>query len=659
VSDDPENMKNVVEPTSPSPEQEQKPASEPEATIPKLSEALAEEEQSQEKLPKKAGFIQRVTGALHLRPGLNRKTGQLPPAVEKYLSIDQPVASTPEVRQENKPETDVPTASVATGETATDEKGQRSPYEGSIFDLLAQVQKGGLLHDELPEAEKKAEEPVSDKTELPQMPSPESEPTLPPSLLNTTGSDSGVGGPTPQDIMPTSTLASRLWGLQELPSDLDKLPPSEPETMPSPDEKGQSEPQESGDKRSFFDRLKGQRGEEKDANPLQIDDDEVIDRITRTTGTLHAPSDSSMPGRPSRVSRVPDELQPVPQDEKEDSDTSRFTYFPQEGNEPAPNAPGEAVVDSKPISSFHQEPLANQPASDTGSNQEVAPFPYPGEGWIPPQTPVRGTSVSTQNQSSVENTTPSMGESFDIDQFLGVSKTDVQPEQKESLPQEENALPGPNLEEIRSIALAESEEGEIAALPSPEALPEEAAAVSTERKTSKKGRSWWASLSTFEKILLGITVLLITSIAVIAIITANNFGTHKPEATIQPTTTPSALPHPAFIILPGGWSFALNPSGLDTPLNASGTGAWLQGSEVRRVVELPWNKQTEAVIHSFVTGDPIQLVFDNNTTITYKVQQILRVGATDTSILTDVKPSLAVILAGENSDNRWVIIGMP
>jgi hypothetical protein len=656
VSDDPDANKNSAESTNPSSEEGQKPASGEEASIFKLRQSLAGEEQEQEKLPQKTGFLQRVTDALHLRPAIDRETGQLSPVEEKGTRVNQQVESPHDTQQENIPGADASTAPSETEETMTGEIDQKSPWEGSIFDMLAQIQKGGLGKEELPEADTPVSEPLSSGTEVNQLSGPESEITLPPSPGQETGPQPAIGGLTHQDDeMTTSSLASRLWGLEELSSDLDRFPPAEPKTTPFLDETAEVEPQEREEKRSFFDRRKGQHSDEKDTKPLQIDDNEVMDRIMRTAGALHEPPASLMPGRSSRGSRT----QPDLPEEKESPEASRFTYYPQEEAEEAPNLPGGPAVDTNVVSPSVKEPPANQPTPDAGKKEDALPISSPGEGRVPPEAPAEGIPVLSGNPPYIEETPPAWGKPLDFDQLLAVSRPEVQPEQEETTPAKEESWHDSNLDDIRSIALAQPDEEETAALPSPEVLPEEETPASSEPKTPKKQGSWWASLSTFEKILLGITGLLIASIAVIAVLTASIFGPHNPAGTIQPTITPSELPHPSSIILPGGWSFPLQGSTLVTPLTVPGSGAWLEGSEVRRVVEIPWNKQSEAVAHSLVPGDPIQLVFDDNTKIIYKVQQVLRVSATDTSILTDVKPSLAIILSGENADKRWVIIATP
>lgn len=84
----------------------------------------------------------------------------------------------------------------------------------------------------------------------------------------------------------------------------------------------------------------------------------------------------------------------------------------------------------------------------------------------------------------------------------------------------------------------------------------------------------------------------------------------------------------------------------------------MSGTQVRRVVALPWSRQTEAVIRSFQTGDEIRLFFSNNQTILYKVSEVKQVPVNDVSILSDTQSSLAVILYQIGSSQRWVVIAI-
>ena len=659
MSDDPENEKMRVESTSPNPGQEQKTGEGNETPVSKLRETLVVgEENNQEQPPKKASLFKRVTGALRLNTA--PKHYQTPPFVEETPSADQPAASTQPALSDNMPEADVPPASSETGETSTGENLSKSSWEGSIFDLLAQVQKGGLGHEELPETEKTASDTaLADKPEVPQLPAPENQSTFAlPSGKEETGGKPAPGSKTSGGMMTTSTLASRLWGLQELPTDPEELTSSHAETESGPGATTSAETQENEAKRSFLERLKGQRKEE-DTESLPLDDDALFNRINRATSPLHAPPDSLTPGRVSRGNIARGKLQ---SDQDEGEDAGLFTFFPQDETEAPASIPGHAADGSDTVAPFFNDQPGNQPPN-AHSTDNVSPFVSPEEGSIPSERLAGDHPESVENPSSISEVAGSTGgASFDIDQFLAVASPEAHSGQEEALADDEQAWPGADIENIRSIALAQSENGEKDALSNSDSSLKQAASASAKQRKGNKLIAWWTSLSTLYKIILGIAVLLNVFMAAIVIFIVstsrpNNSGVVPVQ--LQPTLTPSALPHPVSVILPGGWSFALEASTLNTPLTIPGSGAWLQGSEIRRVIELPWNKQTEAVAHTFVQGDSIKLIFDDNTSLIYLFQEIRRVNATDTSVLTDVKPSLAIILSGESSTSRWVIIALP
>jgi hypothetical protein len=128
---------------------------------------------------------------------------------------------------------------------------------------------------------------------------------------------------------------------------------------------------------------------------------------------------------------------------------------------------------------------------------------------------------------------------------------------------------------------------------------------------------------------------------------------------IAPRALPADVPFPTGVTLPGGWYFKLEKStfadGKWKPVKSE----WLEGTELRRVIALPWSPQTEAVVQTFQKGDQVNLYLSNKDAIRYEVTSIERVLVGNVDILTDSKPSLVIILFKENSDERWVVICRP
>lgn len=176
-----------------------------------------------------------------------------------------------------------------------------------------------------------------------------------------------------------------------------------------------------------------------------------------------------------------------------------------------------------------------------------------------------------------------------------------------------------------------------------------------------KPRPWYRRLSPLQIGLISlIVVLLITVIGVAAFSLFPRQVAQLPivaPPTVEPTQTlvPST-PYPIGIELTGGWIFSLGHNTLVDGKWVPQGGEWLDGSVVRRVVAIPWSRQTEAVFQSFQKGDTIRLYFSNKQIITYKVSQVEQVAVNDTSILSDTHPSLVVILYQTGAATRWVII---
>jgi len=163
-------------------------------------------------------------------------------------------------------------------------------------------------------------------------------------------------------------------------------------------------------------------------------------------------------------------------------------------------------------------------------------------------------------------------------------------------------------------------------------------------------------------------LVLILAVAVIALIifmaTLFSQSPHQQPApvvvspTLQATVT-LAYPVPIGLHLPGGWSFDLKVGSLvDGKWNPQ-TSEWLEGTEIRRVIAIPWNKQLEAVFQTFTTSDIISLDISNGDKVDYKVKSVTQVPVTDSSVLYDTSPSLAIVLIDPTADTRWVIVAVP
>jgi len=170
-------------------------------------------------------------------------------------------------------------------------------------------------------------------------------------------------------------------------------------------------------------------------------------------------------------------------------------------------------------------------------------------------------------------------------------------------------------------------------------------------------------LSGIEKSLAVLLILAVVSVS--GLIVYLYMMSHQPgliPGVVAPTQTAtpfSGTPVPNGILLPGGWHFKLDTGTMVEGKWNPQTSEWLDGTEIRRDVAIPWNKQIEAVIMTFQPGDIIQLEMNNGDNLEYKVVSVSEVSASDTSILYDVKQSLAIILYQADAEKRWVVIAEP
>ena len=173
-----------------------------------------------------------------------------------------------------------------------------------------------------------------------------------------------------------------------------------------------------------------------------------------------------------------------------------------------------------------------------------------------------------------------------------------------------------------------------------------------------------------EELLVGAAILFgLLVFATISLVTINSiflplmktFRTSGSASNIQMSQVERINPaiYPSSLKLPGGWVFALQESTIKDGLWEPVAAEYLKGTTVRRVVAIPWSKQTEAVITTFEKGDEILLFMNNNDIKGYQVQEVKEIPREDTSIFTDTRSSLVVILYNPEAASRWVVISKP
>lgn len=167
-----------------------------------------------------------------------------------------------------------------------------------------------------------------------------------------------------------------------------------------------------------------------------------------------------------------------------------------------------------------------------------------------------------------------------------------------------------------------------------------------------------ARLTVLQKILLAEVVLLVVLLPFLAFAALTAPKAENPVVVFpMPHALPEGVPYPIGLTLTGGWRFDLQKSTFVDGNWKPGGSEWLEGTEVRRVVALPWNPQTDAVVRTFQLGDPVTLTLSNQDEVQYNIVSIERRTSTEADFLADRKLSLVILLYDEQSEDRWVITG--
>ena len=156
-------------------------------------------------------------------------------------------------------------------------------------------------------------------------------------------------------------------------------------------------------------------------------------------------------------------------------------------------------------------------------------------------------------------------------------------------------------------------------------------------------------------IYLTFTFLGVVMAVILAFLMFNAYQQSRP----QPVQEVSNLPYPVAVSLPGGWSFNLGIGTLQAGKWEPSGAEWLEGTEVCRWVSLPWSRQLEAVLRTLNPNDPIELVMSNNDKLVYGVYAVAEMTPEEIQKQDPNSPCLLLILAGSDSEKRWVLTAVP
>lgn len=197
-----------------------------------------------------------------------------------------------------------------------------------------------------------------------------------------------------------------------------------------------------------------------------------------------------------------------------------------------------------------------------------------------------------------------------------------------------------------------------------------------------------ASMVLLPCILVMVTYFLLDSpppeIAVIPTVTPTVTSTASPTASPIPSptsTTEPIVPTPIIQNTPTPTDFIINnesiPAKSHDPASIEiagltyvlGTGQikngvwqpqaaeWLSGSDLRRVIAIPYDHQTVDILTSIPPGSTSKVRLRSGEIVEYKIEGTYRVQRQQIEILAEKKPSMVIILSGEDSIERTIIVG--
>lgn len=176
----------------------------------------------------------------------------------------------------------------------------------------------------------------------------------------------------------------------------------------------------------------------------------------------------------------------------------------------------------------------------------------------------------------------------------------------------------------------------------------------------------------------GLPPAAVTSVAATATAAAATPATAAPAPTATATLTASGAVSPA---VASSSAFALgldeaaaganDPASLEIAGNTfalgagrpqggvwqpAGGGEWLEGTELRRVVAIPYSADLAAAVGRLRAGDEVRLRLRSGEVVRYQVAEVARVRRHQIEVLAERRPSLVVVLYGERTGDRTVVV---
>ena len=119
---------------------------------------------------------------------------------------------------------------------------------------------------------------------------------------------------------------------------------------------------------------------------------------------------------------------------------------------------------------------------------------------------------------------------------------------------------------------------------------------------------------------------------------------------------PSRSNDPASIEI-AGLSYVLGTGQIKNGIWQPQAAEWLSGSDLRRVIAIPYDHQTVNTLANIPPGTVAKMRLRSGEIVEYKIAETYRVQRQQIEILAEKKPSMAIILSGEPGIERTIIIG--
>lgn len=146
-------------------------------------------------------------------------------------------------------------------------------------------------------------------------------------------------------------------------------------------------------------------------------------------------------------------------------------------------------------------------------------------------------------------------------------------------------------------------------------------------------------------------------------------ATSTPTPPVAPSATPYALvlnnndasvargPNDPVSVEFGGVAFELTRSKLEDGEWHPVLAEWLDGSELRRVVAVPFSQEVGQAVARLKYSDILRLRLGSSEVVEYRLVDILRLKRHQIEVLSSQSPSMAIVLHSERASERYVLIG--